>query len=347
LNVGGAERFVLDVSEVQKQQGLNPEIVNLGSPDDPLCTTAQAAGIKVHSLGSLQRIRRWQRMLQRARDPGSAVCHIHSPAVLKTFAPILPLLNTRLIYTRHGSAPLDSSKWRYLHRWAHRFIDFTTFVSHSAYDTFHHNQQWDRDKTTVILNGVYVPDLSDNPGEQSEHALSIGCVGRLVQLKAQSHLIKALSGDALKQTPVKLHLYGSGPEQGNLEALVKERELTNQVHFHGDVMDREAIYASFNVLVVCSESEGLSLAIMEAMARKIPVVATNVGGNPQLVIDGKTGYLYEYGDLDSLAKVISKLTKAPDLVKQLGSNAREHVQENFSINKTCDEYLKIYQLSGD
>ena len=105
-------------------------------------------------------------------------------------------------------------------------------------------------------------------------------VGRLVPLKGQQFLLEAIA--ALPETErqrISVQIFGDGPDRERLEAIAGNTLKDIPVVFHGNVMDREEIYRQIDVLAVTSRTEGLSLAIMEAMARQIPVIATAVGGN--------------------------------------------------------------------
>src|SRR5262249_54577920 len=141
--------------------------------------------------------------------------------------------------------------------------------------------------------------------------IRIGCVGRLVELKGQAILIEAMR--RLRSTVSReLHLFGDGPDRAQLEELARQVD-GDGVRLPGRVMDREAIYRELDILVVASSTEGLSLAIMEAMAREIAIIATDVGGNSRLVIDGHTGLLVPYGDAAALARGLDRLLDSAEL----------------------------------
>ena len=192
---------------------------------------------------------------------------------------------------------------------------------------------------TTISNGIYVPDASP---PHVKDVLRIGSVGRMVELKGQSHLIDVLHRLEEKGfDQIEVHFFGDGPEREALHSAASGLKRITCT-FHGMELDREKVYGSFDLLVVCSEQEGLSLAIMEAMARGRPAVATSVGDSPRLVIDGVTGYLYDYGDRDALEGHLLSLKQDGDLLERLGQQARTHIDENFSLESTDAAYQQVY-----
>lgn len=345
LNIGGAERFVIDLSTVQRRQGLAPVILSLGKEIDALVSEARSLGIEVLVAPS-GLFRRSLTVLRWAKQRKVHIFHIHSPGVLKSLAPILPILEWRchIIYTRHGIAPLAAKHWLRLHQWAGRFVSAVTFVSKTSQSAFHEIHEWPPETQRVIDNGVLVP--SQPKQLQQDTPLQLGCVGRLIELKGQRHLIQALGDPALAvPASTQLHVFGDGPLREEYEALATLFDVADRVRFHGNVMDRESVYATFDILVVCSQSEGLSLAIMEAMAYGLPVIATYVGGNSQLVVDGETGLLVPYADITALASAIRQLLGDPALASAMGDRGRERVAEQFSLEHTSRLYSQAYGLS--
>jgi glycosyltransferase involved in cell wall biosynthesis len=165
-------------------------------------------------------------------------------------------------------------------------------------------------------------------------------VGRLVEVKGQAYIIDAIAALPADQA-LELHFYGDGPERESLRARTDAR-IPGRAFFHGDVIDRQHIYAAMDILVVASRMEGSSLALMEAMARGIVVVATDVGGNSRLINDGRTGLLVPYGDAGAIATAVLKLSADPDLRLRLASAARAHITTHFSLETSAARLLALY-----
>lgn len=340
LKVGGAERFVIDLCSVQKQLIMKPAIISLGSPDDPLINECKANNIPVASYvgGSLIKLFRVFLVLLKFD-----VIHIHSPHALKFLSYILPLLNKKIIYTRHGAAAFKKPAWILLHKKSKRFIDIVTFVSKEGLEVFQQSHDWKDIPSYVIDNGVLIKPLRSSIKESKK--LHIGSVGRMVPLKNQLNLLEsvALLPDEI-QRDMEVHFFGDGECLSQLKQFHQNNITNVVVNFHGMVNDREFIYSNIDLLVVTSETEGLSMVIIEAMANRIPVIATDVGGNPKLVINGQTGWLFNYNDDEKLSEYIQRIIDDRQLIMEYGDNAFEYVSANFSIDSAAKKYSQLYNV---
>jgi len=344
LKLGGAERITLALAKHQRDEGMDAQILNLGSEDDFLVTVGRekAIPLTVSEVGS-SRVARYAQINNLFKQ--FAVVHIHSPRALQFIAPLLPLHNkVRFIYTRHGLNPLRGFYWKMLHLCARKFIYKATFVTQSARDVFKREFKWPENKTVVIENGVYIPTGTIR---SSTYPLRFGSVGRMIGLKGQKNLLQSVAtlcgnkaGNTCEQ--FELHFYGSGPLE---EKLKKQAEAIPgaAIVFHGEVSDISSIYNNLDVLIVASETEGLSMVIIEAMAHGVPVIATRVGGNPTLVFQNISGILVEYADIEDMQNAISAFLQNPDLIHTYGVAAREYIANMFSLDKTHQAYLTQYQ----
>lgn len=344
LALGGAERVTIELAHIQRQEGLDAQILSLGSEQDFLVAAVKARNIplQICAAGPM-RIQRYMQIASCFKR--FDVLHIHSPRGLRYIAPIIPFFFSKtIIYTRHGLDPLDSSNWRFIHKMMRPFIDYVTFVTQSGYDVFRENHHWDEAKMRVVTNGVYVPDSAAiQPGKP----LRFGSVGRMVRLKGQLNLLAAISqleacyGEKSTQEFV-LKFFGTGPMETDLRQQAATIG-TGLVEFCGEVQDLEAIYSDIDVIVVASESEGLSMVIIEAMARGIPAIGTDVGGNSTLIHEGTTGLLVPYGSVDALAKAMMKLLENNQLIKDYGVAAKRLISDQFSLLDTHTAYMQSYQ----
>lgn len=350
LQLGGAERITLALAKHQREQGLDAQILSLGSEEDFLVTIGREEGIPltVSEIGTSRRSRysRITNLFKRF-----SIVHIHSPRALQFIAPLLPAhRKVRFVYTRHGLNPLDGATplqgfyWKILHLYSRNFIYKATFVTQAACDVFRTKFNWPERQLVVIENGVYIPTgISRAPA----HPLRFGSVGRMIELKGQKHLLQSIAGLAARygdktRELFELHFYGSGP----LEQELKEQAAGiagAAIEFHGEVSDISSIYNNLDVLIVASETEGLSMVIIEAMAHGVPVIATRVGGNPTLVMQNKSGILVEYGDIEDMQNAISTFVQNPELILPYGAAGREYIRSMFSLEKTHQAYLAQYQ----
>ena len=339
LKIGGAERFVTDLCEVQKNNKKFPVIISLGQPGEALEQECHELNTPVYSYNNSLIVKLIKVFYQLRK---CNILHIHSPHALKFLHPILPFLKAKIIYTRHGASPLAGPDWIKLHKKVMPFINAITFVSQEGKDNFQQTHQWHNVPSSVIDNGVLIQPIVKD--EAAKAGLRVGSVGRMIPLKNQIALLRAAYLLPLSvQENLEIHYFGDGECRSILEKYNSEQNWPVKVFFHGMVTDRNVIYSSFDVLAVTSETEGLSMVIIEAMANKIPVVATNVGGNPKLVIDDTTGYLFDYNDDEKLAERLIAFAENPQLTNNLGEQAFSYIQENFSLEATAKKYAELYQ----
>ena len=209
-----------------------------------------------------------------------------------------------------------------------------------------------------ILNGVdterFAPGTDRGvlpPGFAGEDDLVIGTVGRLDPVKGQATLVRAFielvarlpgQGDRLR-----LMLVGDGPDRAGLEALLQDSPLKEQVWFAGTRDDIPACLGAMDIFVLPSLAEGISNTIMEAMASGLPVVATAVGGNAELVQAGETGELVPREDPAAMAEALAGLVRDPARRRAQGAAGRRRAETRFSLVRMVDRYDAVYRRLVD
>jgi len=343
LNIGGAERFVIDLAIEQRQSlKLDCAILSFGDKDDALVEECRKNDIPVHFIeGSrFNKIMIFRSIMKRFD-----ILHFHSPFTL-LFACYDLILSCRkkIIYTGHGAEPFNQFKWRTMHKIAKYIVNQITFVSNEGQDVFAKTHGWKNKSQAVVDNGILIPkEGKHNLAKAQSDKIKLGSVARMVPLKNQVCLLKALSLMPNElSSKFEVHFFGNGPCESLLKAESTKFDLTDNVIFHGMVINREDIYKQMDVMVVTSEMEGLSIAILEAMARNIPVLATNVGGNPKLVQSNITGQLFEYNDHKILSKLLTNIAAAPELINEWGKKAYLMVKQNYSLEMVAQKYMKLY-----
>ena len=146
-----------------------------------------------------------------------------------------------------------------------------------------------------------------------------------------------------KKVPSKLLMIGDGPDRSRAEAYCRTHGLTEDVQFIGNVANLEAVVSSCDLFLLPSETESFGMAALEALALEVPVIATRVGGLPEVVIDGEVGYLLPLGDVDGMADRAIEILQNQDLRQKLGRAARRHAIENFDIASVIPQYVDFYQ----
>ncbi len=212
-------------------------------------------------------------------------------------------------------------------------------------------------KIQQIYNGVDQQVFTPGPmtvsapaGFMTAEVQVIGTVGRLAEVKDQLTLIEAfgllIQGDA-GQKQLRLIIVGDGPMNQALCDKITELGLDKYVWMPGDREDIPGLLRMLDVFVLPSLGEGISNTLLEAMATGLPLVATRVGGNPELIDEGLNGYLVPVGDAVALANRLQGILADPQTLALYGEKSLNKVRQNFDWNRTVDEYLGVYdQLLG-
>jgi sugar transferase (PEP-CTERM/EpsH1 system associated) len=209
-------------------------------------------------------------------------------------------------------------------------------------------------KVRVIANGIE-PRPPAAPGEVARAraelggngGLLVGTVGRLDPVKDQAALLRAASALRARDCEVRLAVVGDGPCREELLTLTHRLGLAQCVCFAGHREDVPRLMPALDVFVLPSLGEGLCNTVLEAMAAGRPVVATNVGGNPECVAAGESGLLVPPSDEIALADAIEMYARDPELRRRHGEEGRRRVAREFSFEKAVEAYRRLYDGAGD
>jgi len=208
------------------------------------------------------------------------------------------------------------------------------------------------EKIELIYNGLDIGKYPQYNTEQITESKKwiglkpgavIGNIARLSDVKGQSYLIEAFSEVTKRFPDAQLLFVGDGKIKEELLAKVSELGLSKNVIFIPSIQDTSSVLALMDVFVMCSLAEGLGLSIMEAQGMGVPVIATRVGGIPELVKDNQTGILVGPQDSASIAKAIISLLEDRQSARQLGVNAQKNIRENFTLENMITKTEKVYE----
>lgn len=174
----------------------------------------------------------------------------------------------------------------------------------------------------------------------------IGCVANLRPIKGHDALLEAFAAVCVRMPEARLALVGEGPTEAALRGRAGVLGVLDRVHFLGPRGDVPELLRAFDLAVLASHSEGLSNALLEAMASGLPTVATAVGGNPELLEDGALGLLVPPHDAAAMAAALGDLLASPDRCRQLGAAARERVRARNSPKHVLDAWHRVIESAA-
>ncbi|GAA0343160.1 glycosyltransferase [Bowmanella denitrificans] len=172
--------------------------------------------------------------------------------------------------------------------------------------------------------------------------LVIGCFAQLIDRKGQSLLIRAIANLWQRHPNIRLLLFGQGPNEQKLRVLIQDLGMQGVVHFMGFRKDVARIMPNIDLVVHPAFAEGLGVALLQAAACGIAVIASRVGGIPEVIEDQKTGLLVDPGQLGQLQSAIEQLLETPHLRRQMGARAREKMQHQFSPQVMSAQNYHLY-----
>lgn len=355
LDFGGLERVVTDLAIAQKRHGHEVTVYCLHRTDG-YKSELEAAGIEViigHKTGTLDLAA--MKVLRRvARERRIEVVHAHS--FMPNYYAAASLLGLRggpvLVGTSHDMGTrLANRKLRLLYRSSLLRTARVAMVGRQVHDRYVQLGYVPSRKAVTVLNGIPVERFRMTPERRAAarqaldlpaDALVIGAVGRLVDLKNHRLLIQVLPALRQRWPQLKLAIVGGGPLQDDLAAEVQRLGLQDAVLLTGQRSGVADLLPAFDIFAMPSLTEGLSIALLEACATGLAIVATRVGGNPEIIRDGETGLLVPAADGPALQAALAKMLDDAAYRSQCGAAAASWAAQHASIDAVCTAYDRLY-----
>lgn len=342
-NIGGAGRYLL---YLLRQEAMQEFDIEVACPEGLLLDQLKANGIRTLKMSDGDRslsVSNFKQILGFLKREFHII-HAHSSLSARLAG---RLCGAIIIVTRHGIGMTHGPLGMLGARMAGLVLaDHHIAVSEAVARSLR-AQGVPRSRVKVIYNGIDMPP--ENPrttGNPLRHSLGgdplIGMVSRMAQEKDYDTFLRAAA--LLKRTfpKVRYLAVGDGPERKRLEALAMDLGLSGTVVFTGYTQDIWSVLDALGILVLSSRQEGLGLAVLEAMACGLPVVASNTGGLPEAVIHGRTGLLFTPGSAENLAESLAILLKDEGKAKAMGAAGRERVLEFFSARRMAEDTVSLY-----
>jgi glycosyltransferase involved in cell wall biosynthesis/GT2 family glycosyltransferase len=348
---GGAQAYVLALA-----RGLRGQYdVTVGcAPGGPLVPRVRAEGIRTVEIPGLVRpprplvdlvtlggLARWMR-----RERFTVVhCHSTKAGLLGRFAARIAGV-PGILFTVHGWPhtgwwhPILRSAYTLSERWAARISTAVICVSEHDRQKALGMRIAAPDRLAVIHNGIAPARWAQ--ASRPANPSGAGVVVSVARLTDQKDPVTLLRAWKQVPGPHRLRLAGGGPLRPALEAMVRQEGLTGRVDLLGERDDVPQILSGADLFALSSRWEGLPFAIIEAMMSGLAVVATEVDGVPELVVDGETGLLVPPGDPDALAGALARLLSDPVLCRQMGEAGRRRALERFTESRMLEETARLY-----
>jgi sugar transferase (PEP-CTERM/EpsH1 system associated) len=350
LGIGGQERLVMQLSHELVARGHEPAIVSL-SPGGEVRLDAGSVPVHDATRANGADPSLVARLVALFRSLRAEVVHTHNPAPMLHAIPAALVARTqRRVHTKHG-ANIYGPRSLWAARALVRVLHAVVAVSPETAAIARTKERVPAARLRVVANGIplrsFHPDADARARVRAElgvapDAFVVGSVGRLAPEKDYPLLVRAIA--PMLSERVRLVLVGSGSARTDIERAIPP-ELARFVTLTGTRRDVPALLASVDLFVLCSRTEGLPLAVPEAMASALPVVATRVGGLPS-VVPADCGLLVPPGDVGALGRAIAAMAGDRDRARTAGAAARRHALASFSIERMTDAYEAIYRGDG-
>ena len=355
LERGGLERVVVDLAARQRADGHEVRVACVFEPG-LLAQELEALRVPVEACGKRRGfdLRALQRLRQAMRASRGGVLHTHNAtAHYLACAAGLGLGFARVVNTRHGMGAADpASRKEWLYRRTMRRTDVVAAVCEAARTRFHAQGVAPRGRLLAVPNGIRT-DAFARSGAQArdalaraldlgEDALIVGTVGRLNPVKDQATLIEAFARVHAAMPRAALVVVGDGPARQALQAQAQASGVAHRVRLLGDRDDVAALLRGFDLFALSSRSEGYSIALLEACAAALPIVTTDVGGNGEIVVEGRNGRLVPAADPVAFAQAMAGVLADAALAARMGAAGHAWSAAHGSLRSMAARYEALY-----
>jgi glycosyltransferase involved in cell wall biosynthesis len=371
LNMGGPALHVAYLAAGLRERGYDTMLVagSLARGEDSMEFVADELGVKVERLPGLRRdispVRDVLAVLglaQLIRRERPTILHTHTAkagAVGRMAALFAGDARPPIVvHTFHGHVlrgyfgPLRTLGFRLLERWLARGTDALVAVSPEVRDDLVRLGVAPREKFTVVRLGIELEERlgGRNGRDETRRVLGIpperftvGWMGRMTGVKRTGDVLLAFKQLRERGVDACLCMVGDGPERDQLEQRAHALGIMRDTLFLGYQEDVARFYAAFDAMILPSGNEGTPVSAIESLAAGRPVVATRVGGVPDVVRDGEDGFLVELGDVPELADALARLAADPELRARMGEAGRARVVPRYAVERLVDDVDRLYR----
>ncbi len=342
LTTGGLERLLVEFARRTNPEQYDLQFAVLGEIGQP-AEDIKSLGKTVTQINR-EKSGRWSQFTalrklfveQRIDIVHSHNTYAHFYASLAGYLAGVPVI----LNTQHGRGCGNSLKQRGHFFLANRFAQQILAVSEDSARICRKQDPLSRSKIVPLWNGIDLDRFSFHGPQQKPHAIS---VARLSPEKDFPTLLRATRLVVDQFPEYRLTMVGDGQERASLEKLCSELNLDSHVTFLGERSDVPELLKQSSLFVSSSSTEGISLTLLEALAVGVPIITTDVGGNPEIIEQGVNGYLVPAGNPQRLAEAICAHLNQPETWKTIAAAGRASVEKKFHINRMIKDYEDLYR----
>jgi glycosyltransferase involved in cell wall biosynthesis len=374
LNMGGPALHVSYLSAGLRERGYDTTLVSgsLALGEESMAGVAERLGVPIVTVPELHReisplrdLRAVYHLADLIRQVRPQILHTHTAkagAIGRLAAQLAGDAGPPIVvHTFHGHVlrgyfdPVRSGAFRLLERWLARRTTALIAVSPEVRDDLVALGVAPREKFTVVRLGIELDERvggGDGGGPRLEtrrllgipaDRFVVGWIGRMTGVKRTDDVLLAVRSLRRRGVDAVLCMVGDGPDRDTVERRAHELGIVRDSLFLGYQEDVASYYAAFDALILSSANEGTPVSAIEALAGGRPVVATRVGGVPDVVREGVDGFLVAPGDVDAMAERLARLAADPGLRHRMGEAGRASVHERYSVTRLLDDVDRLYR----
>jgi glycosyltransferase involved in cell wall biosynthesis len=354
LNYGGAETQLVHLATRLKARGWQVQVISLMSPK-AYVEELEAAGISVSSLGIRRKLPDPRPILRLARlikNWHPQIVHsfmVHANLLARLVRLLAP---TPVLICSARSIDEGGHLRELLYCLTDPLCDLTTQVSQAGLERYVRVGAVPRQKIVYIPNGVDSKRFYPNPEARARLRKELGlesafvwlAVGRFDLPKDYPTMLQAFAQVVTKNPNAQLLIAGDGPLRPDMEVLTRSLKLEDRIRFLGIRRDVPELMNAADAYLMSSAWEGMANVLLEASATGLPIIATDVGGNREVIIDGKTGFLVPPKNPGALAQAMLHLMGMLEEERHaIGKAARQYVEANFTLDRVVDRWEALYK----
>lgn len=358
-NWGGAQRYVFDLaSRLPSDQFESIVVHGEGTLLPEKLAAAHIRTIRVDSLGRdvhlFKDVVAFKTLLGIFEDEQPDIVHLNASKIGGLGALAARIANVpRIIFTGHGWAWNEDRAFfskaliTITHWLTIQLCHYTIAVSHETKRQIMHLPFVSEEKIVVIPNGIAEIDFEEKHAARSKigggsEKVWIGTIAELHRNKGLDILIDAFSRLDTELLNVGLYIIGGGEERKALETIAREKGVAHRVRFVGFVPAAATLLKAFDIFVLPSRTEAFPYVLLEAGLAQLPVIASRVGGIPEVIIHRETGLLFPRGDVAELARDMTRLMTDTALVAEISQGIRKEVENKFTIERMVAATIAVY-----